>query len=135
MGNKLALTGLLILLVIVLAAIFAPLLTPYNPTDIGTGTQFEAPSGAHYFGTDYSGDDVFTEVLYGARASLEIGVITGLVTTFLSIVIGMTAGYLGGLVDDVLSLLMNVFLVIPQLPLLLVFAAYVPIKGPRRSSW
>ena len=128
-GNKLALTGLIILLVIALAAVFAPLLTSYNPNDIGTGIQFESPSGSHYFGTDYTGDDVFTKVIYGARASLEIGVITGLLSTFLSIVIGMTAGYIGGLVDDLLSLLMNVFLVIPQLPLLLVFAVYLPIKG------
>ena len=128
-GNKLALAGLIILLVFVLAAVFAPLLTPFSPDDIGSGTQFEAPSSAHYFGTDYSGDDVFTKVIYGARASLEIGVITGLVSTLLSIVIGMTAGYLGGLADDLLSLLMNVFLVVPQLPLLLVFAAYLPIKG------
>jgi peptide/nickel transport system permease protein len=59
-----------------------------------------------------------------------VGVVTGLATTLLSIVVGMTAGYVGGWLDDVLGMAMNVFLVIPQLPLLLVFAAYVPLKGP-----
>jgi ABC-type dipeptide/oligopeptide/nickel transport system permease subunit len=98
--------------------------------NIGGFDRYLAPSGANLFGTDYSGIDVFTEVLYGARASLTVGVVTGLATTLLSIVVGMTAGYIGGWVDDVLSMFMNVFLVIPQLPLLLVFALYVPIKGP-----
>ena len=130
LGNPLAATGLAILAIFVLGAIFAPLLTTYDPMNIGGFNRYVAPSSANLFGTDYSGIDVWTEVLYGARASLTVGAVTGLVTTLLSIVIGMTAGYIGGWVDDVLSMFMNVFLVIPQLPLLLVFAAYVPIKGP-----
>lgn len=130
LSNPLAVTGLAVLLILVLAAIFAPLLTPYDPMNIGGFNRYQAPSGANLFGTDYSGIDVFTEVLYGARASLTVGAVTGLVTTLLSIVVGMTAGYIGGWVDDVLSMIMNVFLVIPQLPLLLVFAAYLPIRGP-----
>ena len=130
LGNPLAATGIAVLAIFVLAAIFAPLLTPYDPTNIGGFDRYLAPSRANLFGTDYSGIDVFTEVLYGARASLTVGVVTGLATTLLSIVVGMTAGYVGGWLDDVLGVFMNVFLVIPQLPLLLVFAAYVPLKGP-----
>lgn len=130
LGNPLAATGIVVLLIFILAAIFAPLITPNDPTAIGSYDRYLAPSLDHPFGTDYSGIDLFSEVLYGARVSLAVGAITGLVTTFLSIVIGMTAGYVGGLLDDILGVVMNVFLVIPQLPLLLVIAAYVPIKGP-----
>src|SRR5919201_5223313 len=129
LGNPLAATGIAVLAIFILAAIFAPVLTPYDPTNIGGFDRYLAPSRANLFGTDYSGIDVFTEVLYGARASLTVGVVTGLATTLLSIVVGMTAGYVGGWLDDVLGMAMNVFLVIPQRPLLLVFAAYVPLKG------
>lgn len=130
LSNRLAATGCAVVLIFILAAIFAPLLTPNDPQNIGGFNRYLGPSGDHPFGTDYSGIDIFAEVLYGARASLTVGAVTGLVTTLLSIVIGMTSGYLGGWLDDVLSMIMNVFLVIPQLPLLLVFAAYLPIKGP-----
>lgn len=130
LSNPLAATGIAILLIFILAAIFAPLITPNDPTAIGSFDRYLPPSLDHPFGTDYSGLDLFSEVLYGARTSLAVGVIAGLVTTFTSIVIGMTAGYVGGWFDDVLGVVMNVFLVIPQLPLLLVIAAYVPIKGP-----
>ncbi len=131
LSNRLAAAGLTVIAVFILAAIFAPLITPNDPMNIGGFNRYVAPNGANIFGTDYSGIDVFSEVLYGARASLAVGAVTGLVTTLLSIVIGMTAGYIGGWVDDVLGAIMNVFLVIPQLPLLLVFAAYVPLKGPQ----
>lgn len=129
LSNPLSAIGIAVLIVFVLAAIFAPLLTPYDPNDIGSGLQFQPPGPGHPFGTDYSGDDVFTKVLYGARVSLVIGAVAGFVATFLSIVVGLVSGYLGGLTDDILSLVMNIFLVIPQLPLLLVFSAYVPVKG------
>jgi len=130
LSTPLAATGIVVVLIFILAAIFAPLITPNDPTNIGGFDRYLAPSLAHPFGTDYSGIDVFAEVLYGARVTLAVGAVTGIVTTFLSIVIGMTAGYIGGWFDDILGVVMNVFLVIPQLPLLLVFAAYLPIKGP-----
>ncbi len=129
-GNPLSALGIVVLVIFILAALLAPLLTPNDPTNIGGFDRYLAPSAANPFGTDYSGIDVFSEVLYGARVSLAVGAVTGIVTTFLSIVIGMVAGYVGGWLDDLLGVIMNVFLVIPQLPLLLIFAAYVPIKGP-----
>lgn len=129
LGNPLAAAGCVVLAIFILAAIFAPLLTSNDPSNIGGYSRYLAPSADHPFGTDYSGIDVFAEFLYGARVTLAVGAVTGIVTTFLSIVIGMTAGYIGGWLDDVLGVIMNVFLVIPQLPLLLVFAAYLPLKG------
>jgi len=127
--NPLAAAGCVILVIFVLAAIFAPLLTSSDPTSY-SGARFLAPSSAHPFGTDYAGIDVFAEVVYGARVSLAIGAVTGLVTTALSIVVGMIAGYVGGWLDDALGVVMNIFLVIPQLPLLLVVSAYLPLTGP-----
>src|SRR5438105_504637 len=73
LGNPLAATGIAVLAIFILAAIFAPLLTPYDPTAIGSFNRYLAPSRANLFGSDYSGIDVFTEVLYGARASLTVG--------------------------------------------------------------
>ena len=128
LSNRLAATGSAIMLIFVLGAIFAPLLTPYSPGDM-IGLPSQPPSADHWFGTNHQGQDVFSQVVYGARFSLFIGFAAGLATTFLAIVVGMTAGYIGGWIDDALGVVMNVFLVIPQLPLLIVLAAYIPVKG------
>lgn len=128
LSNRLAAIGCVVLLIFVLAAIFAPLLTPYAPGDMITQPG-QAPSGDHWFGSNQQGEDVFSQVVYGARYSLFIGFATGLATTFLAIVIGMIAGYVGGWLDDALGVVMNVFLIIPQLPLLIILAAYIPVKG------
>lgn len=128
LSNRLAVAGIIILLLLILMAVFAPLLTPYAPGDM-IGNPSEAPSADHWFGTTHQGQDVFAQVAYGARLSLLIGAIAGLVTTLLAIVVGMPAGYGGGWVDDVLGVVMNMFLVVPQLPLVIVLGAYIPIKG------
>jgi peptide/nickel transport system permease protein len=116
------------MLLLILMAVFAPILTPYAPGDM-IGLPNDPPSAAHWFGTTHQGQDVFAQVAYGARLSLFIGASAGLVTTVLAVVIGMLAGYLGGWIDDALGVVMNVFLVVPQLPLVIVLAAYIPIKG------
>jgi peptide/nickel transport system permease protein len=128
LSNRLAAIGSAVLLIMVLMAIFAPLLTPYNPGDM-IALPSQPPSPEHWFGTNHQGQDILSQVAYGARFSLFIGFAAGLATTFLAIVVGMTAGYIGGWVDDALGVVMNVFLVIPQLPLLIVLAAYIPVKG------
>ncbi|HEX3783168.1 MAG TPA: ABC transporter permease [Pseudonocardiaceae bacterium] len=119
------LTGLVLLLVFVVAAVIGPLLAPFDPTATGTDL-LAGPSGAHLLGTTQSGQDVLSQLLVGARSTVLIGFLAGLIATALAIVIGVTAGYFGGLVDDLLSVLTNVFLVIPGLPLLIVLAAYLP---------
>jgi peptide/nickel transport system permease protein len=127
-SNRLALLGIVILAIILLMAILAPLLTPYAPGDM-VAQPSQAPSSDHWFGTNHQGQDVFSQVAYGARFSLFIGAACGLAITFLATVLGMTAGYLGGWLDDALGVVMNVFLVIPTLPLLVVLAGYLPFKG------
>jgi peptide/nickel transport system permease protein len=107
----------------VLVAIFGPLFAP-NPNLLSTAT-YQAPSIAHWLGTNQTGQDVFAQLVVSTRASLEIGVGAGLLATVISIVIGITGGYVGGIVDEALSLLSNVVLVIPTFPLIIVTFAYV----------
>jgi peptide/nickel transport system permease protein len=127
--NRKAVLGFSIILVFVLVAIFAPVIAPGDPTAF-VDRPHQEPSTAHIFGTEGQGKDVFTQTVWGARISLTVGFATGLLTTLVGMLIGMTAGYFRGKVDDALSLLMNLFLVIPGLPLLVVIAAYL-----RPSMW
>jgi peptide/nickel transport system permease protein len=107
----------------VLLAIIGPFFAP-NPEQLSTAT-YQAPSFAHWLGTTQTGQDVFAQLVVSARASLEIGVGAGLLATIISILIGITGGYVGGVVDELLSLLSNVVLVIPTFPLIIVTFAYV----------
>lgn len=122
--NKKAMLGGGIVLFFILMAVFAPVVAPGDPTDFVDRPHLE-PSREYWFGTEGQGKDVFAQTVWGARVSLTIGFATGIVTTIVGVIIGMTAGYFRGRVDDVLSLLMNLFLVIPGLPLLVVIAAYL----------
>jgi peptide/nickel transport system permease protein len=129
LSNWMALIGCIMLSIIILLCIFAPLLAAYAPSDMADMPSM-APSSAHWFGTNQQGEDVFSQVLYGGRFSLFIGVTAGLATTVLSVFVGMTAGYVGGWLDEVLGVITNIFLVIPQLPLLIVLGAYLQAPGP-----
>lgn len=122
--NPKALVGLAILMVFVLGAALAPVVATHSPTKF-VGRPHVEPSAKYWFGTQGQGKDVFAQTLWGARTSLTIGFATGLLTTLVGIAVGMTAGYFGGWVDDVLSLLTNVILIIPGLPLLAILAAFL----------
>jgi peptide/nickel transport system permease protein len=126
--NRLARVGTIVLMLFILLAIIAPMLAPYSPyrSDF---MPMQPPSGQHLLGTTQNGEDVFSELVYGTRISLLVGFIAGIATTLVSLIIGLIAGYLAGVVDEILSYLINVFLVLPGLPLMIVLAAYVPVKG------
>jgi peptide/nickel transport system permease protein len=109
-------------------AIFGPLFVPGDP-NAGSTLSNSPPSTEHWLGTTTIGQDIFRQLVDGTRLSMIIGFSCGLITTFIAIIIGVTGGYLGGWVDEVLSLLSNVFLVIPQLPLIIVLAA-LATRGP-----
>jgi peptide/nickel transport system permease protein len=114
--------GLGIVIFFVLIAIMAPLLTPYDPNaSIVRGSL--PPSSAHIFGTTGLGQDMFSQIVYGARVSLLIGFVAATGSTALQVFFGLTSAYFGGLVDDILSVIINVFLVLPGLPLAIVLAA------------
>ncbi len=87
------------------------------------------PSAAHILGTNHAGNDLFSQLVMGTRISLSVGLATGLFVTFVSLTLALLSGYLGGVVDDVISFFTNVFLVLPGLPLMIVIAAYVTMKG------
>lgn len=122
--NRKAAAGVVILLLFALIAIFAPLIAPGDPTDFVDRPHLP-PSAEHLLGTTGQGQDVFTQTVWGSRPTLAIGVLVGVLTTLLGIVIGLSAGYFGGATDDLLSLVTNVFLIVPSLPLLVVLAAFL----------
>ena len=122
--NPKALVGFFILVFFSLVALIGPYFAPYDPNKIFAGLPSEPPSPHHWLGTTRLGQDIFSQLLAGTRASLLLAVTAGLLTTLLAMLVGMTAGYIGGWIDDALSLLANVFLIIPSLPLLIVISAY-----------
>ncbi|HEY7347149.1 MAG TPA: ABC transporter permease [Ktedonobacterales bacterium] len=121
--------GLSILSFFILLAIFGPLLIHQDPQAFSADV-LSAPSAAHWMGTTQTGQDVFAQVINGTRMTLLVGFSVGALATLLSVVIGLTAGYFGGVIDECISLLINIFLVIPALPLTIVLAGYVPVRGP-----
>ncbi len=109
------LLGLGILGFFIIMTVIGPWLAPDDPSS----TQFAPnllPSAHHWLGTTSLGQDIFSQLLVGARATMVVALLAGIVATMLSMVIGIAAGYLGGATDDGLSLLSNVFLAIPGLP-------------------
>ncbi|NLM53808.1 MAG: ABC transporter permease [Firmicutes bacterium] len=126
--NKKALVGAVILLILALVAIFAPLIAPYGPNE----TRFfpaQPPSREHLLGTTSLGQDIFSQVVWGTRLTLTVGLVTGSLCALISTTIGLVAGYFGGWVDEVLSLITNVFLVLPGLPLMIIIAAYITVQS------
>lgn len=127
-GNRKATVGAALLLIFVLIAIFPGVIARDNPSaDIYARAL--NPSFKHLLGTTALGQDIFAQVIYGTRQSLIIAIVAGLLATALSVLIGVTAGYAGGLVDNVLSLITDIFLVIPTFPLIIVIAAYAKNAG------
>ena len=123
--------GAVLLGVFVLAGIIGPLVTPYDPSYQNPlpSLSLHAPYGAHLLGTTQSGQDVLSQLLVGIRLTLELAFIVGVVATALSVIVGVTSAFLGGVWDEVLSLISNVFLVIPALPLLIVLLGYLQSRG------
>jgi peptide/nickel transport system permease protein len=110
-----------------LMAIIGPLVAPYNPNTSVTTTNSTplAPSAAHWLGTTQVQQDVLSQLLAGGRSTILVSVVSGLVATALAVLFGVTAGYLGGWADDLLSMLANIFLVLPALPLLIVIFGFL----------
>ena len=128
LSNTKAIVGLFIIAVFVIIAVFAPWIAPDNPT-AEVYPLSQAPSFAHLFGTNALGQDVFSQIVYGSRISLEVAFIAGVLATFISLFVGVTAGYLRGWIDQLLSWLTNLFLVIPGMPLVIVLSSYMRFRG------
>lgn len=123
--NRKAAFGAAIVLFYLIIAALGPWIAPYDPTEI-VARRHMPPSLDHWFGTDGSGKDVLSQTIVGARSSMATGLIVGSIVTVVGILVGMTAGYMRGRVDDLLTTLTNIVLIIPGLPLLIVLAAFLP---------
>jgi peptide/nickel transport system permease protein len=125
--DRKATSGAVLLALFVLVGIVGPWLVG-DPRAL-VGIPLQPPSAQHWLGTTGQGQDVLAQLVVGTRVSLAIGFAVGLAVVLVGALVGITAGYFGGHVDGLLSLLFNVFLVIPGLPLAIVIAAYLP-SGP-----
>ena len=124
--NRLFYIGFAIASIIVLTAIFAPLIATHDPIAQDLSARFLSPSAEHWFGTDGLGRDVFSRVVYGARISLEVGITVVLVSAAIGIIIGAIAGFYGGWIDKFLSgYVFNVFLAFPGLLLAIALVAFL----------
>jgi peptide/nickel transport system permease protein len=121
--------GLAIVAFMVIVALIAPLISVAHPNDFDITATRQSPSWNHLFGTTDQGSDVFSQVVVGARRSLLLGAIAGAIATLVAAILGVTAAYLGGIADEVVNVLTNVFLTIPPIPLLVVISAYLKNRG------
>lgn len=127
--NKLAMVGLCMLAFIVFMAIAAPLFTDYRPKDIDMGHFRAAPDERHVLGTDSLGRDVWSRLLYGARVSMSVGLVSVSISLVLGVTIGALAGYYGGWVDTALMRLAEVFMAFPFMLFALTLVAVLEGKG------
>lgn len=131
MRNKAAVAGLIVVGLFVLVAIFAPLLAPYDPIKTNWSEIRHAPSAAHWFGTDELGRDIFSRIIYGARASLMAGVVSVVIAFVVGVPIGIVSGYVGGVFDTVVMRVIDAFLAIPFLIMAIALAAFL---GPSLTN-
>ncbi|MEU9831646.1 ABC transporter permease [Streptosporangium sp. NPDC048047] len=117
-----------ILVLFALTAVLGPLLIGADPAAT-SGDGLQGPSAEHWLGTTQTGQDILVQIVYGARVSLGVGVLSALIATVLAVAVGLVGGYVGGAVDEALSVLTNIFLVLPALPLIIVLAGYLPQRG------
>jgi peptide/nickel transport system permease protein len=129
--NKLALVGLAIIVLLVLVAIFANVIAPYDYATQDLKNIFKFPSSKHIFGTDEFGRDIFSRVIYGSRISLEVGFIAVSISVITGGILGAVAGYYGGVIDNIIMRLMDILLAIPQI---LLAISIVAALGPGLSN-
>lgn len=115
--NKMAIAGLIIMLILVLLAIFANLIADYNEVAIkqNTAVRFQGPSREHWLGTDEFGRDIFARIIHGARISLIVGIVAVGISILIGGSLGAIAGYYGGIIDNIIMRCMDVFLAIPSI--------------------
>ena len=130
-STPLAMIGTVVILIFLSIAIFAPLLTSYNPTAQNMNERLLSPSAQHIFGTDQYGRDVFCRVVYGARVEVWIIFIVSIISVMIGIVVGITAGYFGGAVDEILMRITDMFLAFPRLVLAMALTAAL---GPNLTN-
>jgi len=128
LGHSMGRIGAILITLVLIAALFAPYLGTVDPQASGIREDIlNAPSAKHWLGTDDLGRDVWSQIIYGSRVSLAIGLITAFVTVVTGTLIGLIAGYYGGLIEEVLARIIDFFMMLPVLPLMIILAA---VLGP-----
>jgi peptide/nickel transport system permease protein len=125
--HRLALTGLVILSVMVILAVFAPLFSRYSPIELNLAAMSQPPGAEHWLGTDTTGRDVWARILYGGRVSLSVGLVAVTISTLIGVLIGGLAGYAGGWVDMLLMRFTDMVMTFPSLVIIITVAA---VLGP-----
>ncbi|MEJ5199499.1 MAG: ABC transporter permease [Anaerolineae bacterium] len=121
--NRLALVGMIITAIVVLIALLAPLLAPYDPLQLNLPERLQGPSRAHWMGTDHLGRDILSRVIFGARISLQVGVVAVALGTVVGLIAGAAAGYIGGRTDTIIMGVMDAIYAFPAILLALVLVA------------
>jgi len=127
--NPKSCTGLVMVAFVIVIALIAPLISVAHPNDFNILAARQSPSWNHLFGTTDQGSDIFSQVVLGARRSLILGVAAATLATALATVLGVLGAYSGGIVDECINFLTNVFLVIPVIPLLVVVSSYLKARN------
>ncbi|AFM21621.1 MAG TPA: ABC transporter permease [Acetomicrobium flavidum] len=121
--NKLAMIGTVIIVFFIAIAVFAPLIAPYDPVKVDLSQALLSPSFEHIFGTDQFGRDIFSRVIYGARIEVGIILLVTVISGAIGIAVGITAGYFGGVIDEILMRITDIFLAFPNLILAMALSA------------
>lgn len=122
-NNKLAMFGLIVFVIFILAAIFAPFLTKYDPSTIDLANVAKAPSADHWLGTDKLGRDVFSRILYGGRTSIAVGLLGAICSTIIGMIFGCISGYFGGKIDSIFVRFSEILLTFPRMILILILVS------------
>lgn len=130
-GNRGAAIGFVLVLLLVVTAIFAPAIAPYSPDEMGAGQILEQPSSAHFFGTDEFGRDMFSRVIYGARLTIQVGVIAVGISLTTGLLIGLVSGYAGGWIERILMRGIDVLFSFTET---LIALAAVAVLGPSLTN-
>ena len=129
--NRISWVGVVLLLILVSLAVFAPVISPYNPVEQHITDQFKGPSAKYWLGTDEYGRDLFTRIVWGARISLTVGTVSVILGMIIGSILGMYAGYKGGVRDELIMRVMDVFMSIPTL---LMGLFVVAVLGPNMGN-
>jgi peptide/nickel transport system permease protein len=130
-NNRMCMAGSSLVLLLVFIAIFGPFIAPNDPILVNTPDRFISPNATYWFGTDEFGRDIFSRILYGGRIAVQIGLVSVTVAFFGGIVLGLISGYYRGLVDTILSRLLEIWLSFPDI---LFVIAVVAILGPSLNT-
>lgn len=117
-------SGILFLLIVLSALAF---LSPYDPNELAVDQKLLPPSGSHWFGTDEYGRDYFTRILYGGQVSLAVGFFAMIISVSIGILVGTVSGYFGGVIDNILMRILDIFMSLPSFFLIMILSAYLKL--------